>query len=163
MEVDGAEEVILPARDEEKSETVKQEDQPFPLNEFLNEIGLINPIDYVFQTFAIQKSRQNVSKMSSEDLLFLFHVIKNEDLKVEIPFPRCAFLEKVLPSDPALPVKYIIWAVEESDHWKTRKPLSFNEFHLYFVDVLNPNFGYSAEELYKVFDARHEEDRKSVV
>jgi hypothetical protein len=157
MEVDGAEEIALPISNEEKLETQVSEDQPFPLNEFLTEIGLSTPIDFVFQTFAIQKSRLNVSKMSSEDLLFLFHVMKNEDLKVEIPFPRCAFLEKVLPDDPSLPVKHIIWAIEESSTWKTRVPLSFTEFHLYFNDVLHPNLGYSAEELYKVFDARHDE------
>lgn len=131
--------------------------KPFPINEFLNEIGLSTPIDYVFQTFAIQKSRLNVSKMDAETLLFLFHVMKNEDLKQEIPFPRCAFLEKIIGDDPAKPSRYVIWAVEESESWKTRKPLPFTDFHLYFNDVLHPNLNYSAEELYKVFDARHDE------
>lgn len=139
----------------EKKEPTEQE--TFPLNTFLQEVGLASPIDYVFQTFAIQKSRQSVVKMSDKELLFLFHVMRQQDLKAEMPFPRSAFLEKLTPTDPALPTKYIIWAVEESPNWVTRTPLTFNEFHLYFQDILHPNFGYSAEELYKVFDARHDE------
>lgn len=138
-------------------ETTDTTEKQFPLNEFLTEIGLSTPIDYVFQTFAIQKSRLNVSKMDSENLLFLFHVMKQADLKEDIPFPRCAFLEKIDPPEPSLPSKYIIWAVEESLDWKNRKPLPFTDFHLYFNDVLHPNLHYSAEELYKVFDARHDE------
>ncbi len=142
--------------DAEKNKELNSE-ETFPLNTFLQEIGLATPIDYVFQTFAIQKSRQSVVKMNDKELLFLFHVMRSQDLKAEMPFPRSAFLEKVISSDPSLPIKYVIWAVEESPNWSTRTPLSFNEFHLYFQDVLHPNFGYSAEELYKVFDARHDE------
>lgn len=147
---------------EEKTQSVQpaenlKEEPANQFIQFLDEMGLSTPIDSVFQIFAIQKSRQLISKMKNDELLFLFHVLKNKDLKEDFPFPRCAFIEKILSSDSNLPPKYIIWTVEESSLWKTRKPLSFNDFHLYFQDVLRPNFGYSAEELYKVFDAKHDD------
>lgn len=157
MEVEGEVDTAVEVEQIPIVEQSSIDPEKMPIDQFLDEVGLATPLDFVFQNFAIQKSRINVSKMPSEELLFLFHVMRAEDLKVETPFPRCAFLEKILPPDPSLPSKYIIWSVEESDIWKTRKQLPFTDFHLYFGDVLYPNLGYSAEELYKVFDARHDE------
>lgn len=128
----------------------------FPIDKFLDEMALSTPLDYLFQNFAIQKSRQNISKISDQ-LSFLFHLVRAEDLKQEIPFPHCAFIEKLDGACPDDPSRYIIWSTEESENWKSRKPLSFNEFHLYFLDVIKQMVQYSAEELYKVFDAKRGE------
>lgn len=157
METLGEVDTAIEMDDTENDPIKIEKDKPFPFDKFLEEVGLLTPIDYIFQTFAIQKSRLSVRNMDKEQLTFLFHVMKNEDLKKEIPFPQSAFLEKILPPSDDLPCKYVIWTVEESSLWSSRKPLSFPEFHLYFNDVLHPNLGYSAEELYKVFDARHDE------
>lgn len=157
MEIEGEVDTAIEINESPSMKQTSADEEKMPIDEFLSEVGLATPLDFVFQNFAIQKSRINVSKMASEELMFLFHVMRNEDLKADNPFPRCAFLEKILPSDPSLPSKYIIWSVEESEIWKTRKQLPFTDFHLYFGEVLYPNLGYSAEELYKVFDARHDE------
>lgn len=139
----------------ETEEKVENTD-PFPVDKFLEEVGLMTPLDLLFQTFAIQKSRQNLASMGNE-LAFLFHMIRSKDLKEDNTFPHVAFAERLLPDDPSGPSKFVIWSTEESENWKTRKMLSFNEFHLYFVDVLKPNLNYSAEELYKVLDAKRNE------
>jgi hypothetical protein len=140
----------------DSSEKEVQEETKFPMDQFLDHMGLSTPIDYLFQSFAISKSRQMI-KTVEDNLTFLFHLIKTEDLKKEIPFPHAAFIERVYSQSPDELDKYIIWSTAESENWEKRKPLPFTDFHLYFLDVLKPNFQYSAEEIYRIFDAKRGE------
>ena len=62
----------------DSSEKEVQEETKFPMDQFLDHMGLSTPIDYLFQSFAISKSRQMI-KTVEDNLTFLFHLIKTED------------------------------------------------------------------------------------
>lgn len=128
----------------------------------LDSIGLQTPIDYIFLDFAVQKSRSSMREVVDQPA-FLFHTIRSkESLEDEKPFPHSVFIEKfsqkgfINSEDGSIKTseQYIMWNLVPSTEWEKREILSFGDFHLYFIDVLKPMFGYSAEELYKIFDQK---------
>jgi hypothetical protein len=152
-------------QEETKSEAANADEpkKTFSMESFLKEMGLETPIDYLFHNFAIQKSRDAISK-AKENFQFLFHLLTNSELDNEPrPFPRCCFLEsgewKMFDNDKGLtstPLN-VLWTFVPSEEWETREQLPFTDFHLYFIDVIKPNHHYSAEELYKIFDSKRGE------
>ena len=140
------------------------QEQENKFNQLLNVIGLQTPLDYIFLDFAIQKSRLNLKDISSSPH-FLFHTISRRDLTSEDrPFPHCLFIEKTTykkfdeeHSSSVDVTEGIVWSLAPSDIWNTRDILPFTDFHLYFTDILKPLYGYSAEDLYRIFDEKKEE------
>lgn len=147
----------------EEKQTEETKDVKFSMESFLNEMALQNPIDYLFHNFAIQKSREVIAK-ANDHLQFLFHLMTTQELEqIERPFPRCCFLEKGVWkkfSDEKgleeIPLN-VLWTFIPSEEWETRAQLPFTDFHLYFIDVMKPNYHYSAEELYRIFDSKRGE------
>lgn len=120
------------------------------INDFFIQLGLSHPIDFVFLSYSQGRSRERV-KYSNENLIFLFHLITNQNLTEEKSFPRAAFLEKVVNLEETF---NIIWTLSPSEIWASRTILPFENFHLYFMNILSPAFQYSVEDLYKVLKTR---------
>lgn len=122
-------------------------------------VGLQTPIDYIFLDFAIQKSRQNLTAVS-DSLHFLFHTVSQHDLDhADRPFPFSIFIEKYQTTnlselDSKQGEELVMWSLIPSEQWKNRTVSPFTDFHLYFQDVLRPLYGYSAEDLYRLFDQK---------
>lgn len=154
---------------EEKETTVEKkivtlEDQEKNFNELLNTIGLQTPLDYIFLDFAQQKSRLSLKEISDTPH-FLFHTVSQHELKnAERPFPHCLFIEKKTfkkfdeEVQSSIDVtEGILWNLTPSDIWTTRNILPFTDFHLYFMDVIKPLYGYSAEDLYRTLDQKKQD------
>ena len=143
---------------EEITETEKQETEKMVSEEkvghFLKSVGLDHPLDFVFLSYATTKSVKAIDAMDPKNLLFLFHLLTSEMVEKNQLFPRAAFAEKVIKDDKKV---NIIWTFSPSETYESRLPKSFENFHLYFMNILKPSYQYSAEELYKIFRDKKEE------
>jgi hypothetical protein len=122
--------------------------------EFLNGVGLSNPLDYIFLSYATTKSVKAIEAMNPANLLFLFHLLTNDMIEKNMLFPRAAFIEKLIKEDKKINV---VWTFSPSENFETREKKSFENFHLYFMNILKPSYQYSPEELYKIFREKKEE------
>lgn len=146
----------------EQLEVAKELEKKF--ENVLSMVGLQTPIDYIFLDFALQKSRQNLTTVA-DSLHFLFHTVSQQDLDTaERPFPYSIFIEKYnmnqedqFDDKVQHPSHLVMWSLTPSDLWKTRVILPFTDFHLYFQEVVKPLYGYSAEDLYRLFDQKRGE------
>jgi hypothetical protein len=153
---------IKHSSDEDQAISLEKQEKKF--NQLLNVIGLQTPLDYIFLDFAQQKSRLALQAISDTPH-FLFHTVSNQEIeKAERPFPHCIFIEKKVYKKFDQEVQTtvevtegILWSLSPSDKWNTRDVLPFTDFHLYFMDVLKPLYGYSAEDLYKLLDEKKNE------
>jgi len=144
---------------EEQLVVAKEMEKRF--DSILNMLGLESPIDYIFLDFALQKSRLNLKNIS-DSLHFLFHTVSNQDLKnLERPFPHSIFAEKCetrifdeKQQGTVESSEIVLWSLVPSEQWKTRDILPFTDFHLYFMDIVKPLYGYSAEDLYRLLDEK---------
>jgi len=150
---------------EDKKEEVAEAGKK-TFSDFLEFIGLSNPIDYTFLDYSMHKSRENVISFK-EDLNFFFHLILKEVEDSDHPFPMATWCEKIseeyfdtnteTPDEVKTRKKIVLWTTLPSDKWPTREVLNFNQFHLYFLDVIKPLQHFSAEELYRVIDQKRGE------
>lgn len=129
----------------------------------LNHLGLQTPVDYIFLDFAIQKSRLALQNVD-DTLHFLFHTQSRQTNVVIKPFPHSMFLEKqtyrkfnMTEVGTEDMTELILWVLQPSDKWAEREILPFTDFHLYFNEVVKPLFGYSAEDIYRLFDEKKDE------
>lgn len=135
------------------------------VNHFLQILGLVTPLDYLFLDHAMNMHREAIQKNNKVSLQFLFQLIlgRNES---DLNFPFSSFLEKVTfryadPESEKLTFKeterFIITNFVPSEHWKDLEPRPFSDFHLYYLDILKPITKQSAEDLYALFDSKRDE------
>lgn len=143
---------------EESTETETKQTEKMVSEEkvghFLKNIGLDHPLDFVFLSYATSKSVKAIDAMDPKNLLFLFHLLTSEMIEKNQMFPRAAFAEKLVKDDKKV---NIIWTFSPSENFETREKKSFENFHLYFMNILKPSYQYSPEELYKIFRDKKEE------
>lgn len=144
---------------EEKSDNVISMNQ---ISSFLKVVGLVQPIDYIFLDYAMNQNRNAISKTETP-LHFLFEVVLGSK-QGESEFPYSTFLEKVRhkffdneTDSFKEEFRYVLYNFCPSDTWQSRVPLSFSDFHIYYLDVLKPVVNQSAEELYSLFDMKRGE------
>ena len=153
------EQLSRPEYTEEQLIVAKELEKKF--ENVLSMVGLQTPVDYIFLDFALQKSRLALSTVS-DSLHFLFHTVSQHDLdNADRPFPFSIFVEKYKTkifqeSDAQTKEEeeLVLWSLIPSKEWEKRPILPFTDFHLYFQDVLRPLYGYSAEDLYRLFDQK---------
>jgi hypothetical protein len=135
------------------------------VNNFLKAVGLETPLDYLFLDHAMNMHQTAILKNKDISLQFLFQLMIGKD-ESDVNFPYSSFLEKIIfryvdPDATTLTYKetprYIVTHLVPSDKWEHRKPQSFSDFHLYYLDVIKPITKQSAEELYALLDSKKDE------
>jgi hypothetical protein len=135
------------------------------VNNFLRAVGLETPLDYLFLDHAMNMHQTAIMKNKDISLQFLFQLMIGKEDK-DLNFPYSSFLEKInfRYADPDADVltmretpRYIVSHLIPSERWHERKPQSFSDFHLYYLDVIKPMTKQSAEEIYALLDSKKDE------